>query len=257
MEITPPYGYRDITPFLRDHRIRDMTRESYPEFFRRCNAMPVTLTEVPRASLDYPVAFTPTGDGKNHILIAVLGMVEGENLYTSASGWAAGTYIPAYVRRYPFCMTRVRIQEIEQSQRIVCIEKDYIAADGVAYFDDAGNPGAKWTEILAFLNEYEGDFDRTQEVCQIISDLKLLEPMTMQANVGEQNFNLTGMLRIDEKRLDFLTSNEVKTLIRKRAMGVIYQHLASLARFGRLVDIKAARINASKTAPAINEGKPA
>jgi hypothetical protein len=38
--------------------------------------------------------------------------------------------VPAYVRRYPFCMARVMMNSSEQQNRLICIEKGFLADDG-------------------------------------------------------------------------------------------------------------------------------
>ena len=58
--------------------------------------------------------------------VAVLGLSSGENLYTTGTGWAKGVYVPAYVRRFPFCMSRVTIDKVEQRNRLICVEKGHI-----------------------------------------------------------------------------------------------------------------------------------
>jgi hypothetical protein len=44
-------------------------------------------------------------DAKDAGPVALLGLRQNENLYVDAEGqWAANTYVPAFVRRYPFVL---------------------------------------------------------------------------------------------------------------------------------------------------------
>ena len=50
--------------------------------------------------------------------------------------------------------------------------------------------------------------------------------------------NLTGMYRVEEKKLAVLNAAQLKNLMKKGVMGRIFAHLISLDNFGRLLDRK-------------------
>ena len=245
MDINPPFGYRDITPFLKTHAVRLPGAADLPGFTRSLNAIPVSFAEFGVAARDYPLVFASGDEGKTFAPLAVLGLSAGENLFLESDGWSVRSYVPAYVRRYPFCMARVTLDSVEQQDRLICVEKEFIAADGEdgeAMFDAQSNALPRWTEIQKLLNEYEADLERTGEMCGIFADYGLLEPFTMQATLaGGAPMNLTGMHRINESKLEFLTAEQLRNLVRKGLFARIYAHLLSLDNFGRLLDRKAAR----------------
>ncbi len=245
MDINPPFGYREIVPFLKTHRVKLPAAAELPGFTRELNAIPVSFAEFGVAGRDYPLVFASGDDGKTFSPVAVLGLSSGENLFLDDSGWAASTYVPAYVRRYPFCMARVTLDAIEQQDRLICVEKAYVAADddsGEAMFDGDNQPLPRWTGIEKLLNEYEADLERTREMCSIYFEYGLLEPFTMQATLtGGTPMNLTGMHRVNEAKLEFLTADQLRTVLRKGLLARVYAHLLSLDNFGRLLDRKAAR----------------
>lgn len=245
MQISPPFGYREIAPFLKTQKIRLPEPGALPAFTRELNAIPVSYTEFGIASRDYPLVFASGDEGKSFTPVAVLGLQGAENLFLDGSGWARQVYVPAYVRRYPFCMARVTLDAVEQKERLICVEKMYVAAEGEAgdkLFDDKAQPLPRWVEIEKLLNEYEADLERTREMCDILADYKLFEPFTMQATLnGGAAMTLNGMYRIEEKKLELLDANQHRNLIKKGLMGRIYVHLLSLDNFGRLLDRKAGR----------------
>ena len=61
--------------------------------------------------------------------------------------------MPAYVRRYPFCMTRVNVSGQEQAERIACVEKRAISTKGDALFNDKGEPLPVWENMRKLLFE--------------------------------------------------------------------------------------------------------
>jgi hypothetical protein len=214
-----------------------------PQFARTGNAIPISHTEFQPAARDYPIVFSSGDEGKTFAAVAVLGMAGGENLFCSGSSWAKGVYVPAYVRRYPFCMAKVTLDKVEQKDRLICIEKAYVDAHaGEILFDAQGKPAARWTEIEKLLAEYEADLERSREMCATLSDYGLLEPFTMQATFNKGGaMHLTGMHRVSEKNLENLNAAQLKNLMRKGYMARIYLHLLSLENFARLLERRSAR----------------
>ena len=243
MQISPPFGYQEIAPFLKNHRIHLSSPGVLPGFTQGLNAIPVSYTEFNVAHRDYPIVFSSGDGGKAFAPVAVLGLQAQENLFVRDGNWMPGVYVPAYVRRYPFCMARVTLDNVEQAERLICVEKDRIVegdADGVALFNDKQEPLPQWQEIEKLLEEYEADLERTKEMCGILADYGLLEPFTMQATLNAGgSMHLTGMFRVDEKKIEFLNASQHKNLIKKGVMSKIYIHLLSLDNFGRLLDRKA------------------
>jgi SapC len=183
----------------------------------------------------------------------VLGIAAAENLYVSGNGWVTGVYLPAYARRHPFCMARVSVDKIEQQQRLICVEKQFLDEEGgQAMFED-GQPSTRWTEIERLLSEYEADLERGREMCALLADYGLLEPFTVQATLAKAKgggaMHVTGMHKVSEKNLENLNSAQLKNLMRKGSMARIYMHLLSLANFSRLLERKAARVEPTPVAP--------
>lgn len=242
MQISPPFGYQEVVPLHRNEKVRLPAPGEVPQFARALNAIPVSYTEFTPVSRQYPIVFTSGDNGRNFTPVAVLGMTAGENLFVEGAAWAAGAYVPAYARRYPFCMAKVTLNQVEQQDRLICVEKDRVDDNGEPMFDDKGQPNEKWREIERLLTEYETDLERVREMCAILLDYALLEPFTMQATLAKGGaMHLTGMHRVDEKKLEHLNSSQIKNLMRKGVMGRIYTHLLSLDNFTTLLERKAAR----------------
>lgn len=239
MNINPPFAYSEIVPLSKAHRVILPKAGETPAFCRSLNAMPVSFAEFFRASRDFPIVFISGDQGKSFAAAAILGMRPGENLYVSAGGaWDNSVYLPAYVRRYPFCMAKITVDNIQRDERVVCVESQAIhEASGQILFGDDGAALPHWSAMEKLLKEYEADLARSEAMCGILKDYGLLAPFTMQAVLpsgGE--FHLSGMHRVEEKKLEFLNASQYKTLIKKAVMGKIYTHLASLENFARLLE---------------------
>lgn len=241
MQISPPFGYKEVVPYLKTQKVRLLSPGEVPDFVREGNAIPISLTEFQPVVRDYPIVFT--GTEGNYAPVAVLGLKSGENLFYSSGQWESGVYIPAYARRYPFCMAKVNVNQVEQKDRLICVEKTWIDENGESMFDASGQPSPKWKDLERLLGEYEADLERSREMCSILSDYGLFEPFTMQANMRneKQPMQITGMFRVVEKNLENLNAAQLKNLMRKGILPRIYMHLMSLENFGRLLDRRAAR----------------
>ena len=244
MQIAPPFGYKQVVPFQKTHKVRLPTPGEAPEFVRDGAAIPISHSEFVPAGRHYPIVFI-SGDGKSYNAVAVVGMSTKENLFVSDGRWAGEAYMPAYARRYPFCMAKVNVNQVEQKNRLICIEQSAIDEKGEAMFDKQGQPTAKWQDLEKLLGEYETDLERTREMCAILADYGLLEPFTMQATLkpekGGGSMKLGGMHRVAEKNIENLNAAQLKNLVRRGILARMYVHLLSLEHFGNLLDRKAAR----------------
>ena len=243
MQITPPFGYNEVAPLQKTQKVRLLRPGEVPEFVRGNNAIPISFAEFGLVAREYPIVFTSGDGGQNFGAIAVLGMVSGENLFCIDGAWAKEVYVPAYSRRFPFCMAKVTVNAVTQANRLICVEQAHLdEARGEAMFDDKGQPLEKWKEIERLLTEYETDLERSREMCAILADYGLLEPFTMQAklNAGGE-MQLTGMHRVAEGRIEHLNASQLKNLARKGILGRMYAHLLSLDNFAKLLDRRLAR----------------
>ena len=248
MQISPPFGYREIVAFRKTDKVRLLAPGQVPEFAQRGNAIPISHSEFQPAMRHYPIVFASAPGGGKPSVVAVLGMTAGENLFYVDERWAPGTYIPAYARRFPFCMARLNVDQVEQKNRLICVEKSALDEGGEAMFDDKGEPSAKWKDLERLLSEYETDLERSREMCSILADYGLLEPFTMQATLKDREgqkpggqMQITGMQRVAEKNLENLNAAQLKNLMRKGILARIYMHLLSLENFARLLERKAGR----------------
>jgi SapC len=237
MKIAPPLGYEQITPLLRNHKVLLPRAEETPPIFHRLHAMPLSLSEFEPACRDYPIVFVSGDGGKTFNALVVLGMQVKQNLFILTDGmWDRRTYLPAYVRRYPFCMSRVMVAGEPQKERIVCIEESALHDSGESLYGENGEALAPWIVLEKLIFDYEQDLVRCESLCQLIAELKLLEPFTMKAEVDGFTMQLEGMHRVKRAALEGLPLDQLRRLMSAGAMEKIYSHLLSLDNFRRLLN---------------------
>jgi hypothetical protein len=200
--------------------------------------LPLSCAEFALAGRDYPIAFIRSGRGKTFIPSGVFSFEQKKNLFIHPHGeWDAAAYLPAYVRRYPFCMTRITINGNVRAERVTCIEKQALDDRGTALFDYRGDPQPEWQALEKLLFEYEADMERTAEMCRVFADAQLFEPFLIRVEPTRGDpLQTTGLFRITESRLCALGGIKLKELIQKSFLGFIYAHLLSLANFDRLLE---------------------
>ena len=237
MNIKPPTGYTSVSPLLKNHRVALPTGEQTPAFVHNTHALPLSFTEIAPASRDYPVAFSSADGGKTFALTAVLGLQQNQNMYLMDDGhWDRRVYLPAYVRRYPFCMARVTKNGDVQGERVVCVDDSAIADDGDELFDEKGDALPTWSRIENFVTEYERDLMRSEEFCKLLAGLKLLEPISVTAELGEFTMQLAGFHRVQREALTSLPEKSLRMLLEGDAMDAVFAHLWSLTNFQRMLD---------------------
>lgn len=235
MKITAPYGYDEIVPLRREHRVL-MPAGTTPAFCRTLNALALSFSEFGAAARDYPIVFSSQDKGKTYAPVAVLGLAKDSNLFVNAAGdWDPAAYLPAFVRRYPFCISKLYMDGKPSGERVVCVAKAYIDSGGVMLFDARGEGTARWKNVERLLAEYEADLDRTAQMCAALVRLRLLETFSMDVVENSRRATrLAGMYRVDEKKLAALPPASHKVLVAKGFMSRIYAHLLSLDNFSRL-----------------------
>ena len=118
------------------------------------HAIPVTVEEFTLVQRHYPIIFSA---GDNSVPLALLGLNEGVNTFFDADGKPTdpNAYVPAYLRRYPFLLARLRPDSDELS---LCFDPSAGAmaedADGQALFD-GDQPSEATRNILAFCEQFE------------------------------------------------------------------------------------------------------
>lgn len=251
MQITPPYGYGSIVALEKRHKVLlpDLPSSgggTVPDFASRMNAMGISGAEFAAAGRDYPIVFVRSPEAR-YLPVAVLGVSDGSNLYVADGHWTAGNYVPAFLRRYPFCPSQVTLDGVVQENKLVCIDRAYIDESGVALFAADGTPLPRWAERQRLLEEYEKDLEWTAQMCAGLEGLGLFVPFSFQVTAGVHTWVLLqGMQRIDETKFLALPGDSHKDLAEKGWAARVYAHFFSLANFARLVERAQSRAAAAE-----------
>jgi len=191
------------------------------------NSVPLTVSEFATAARQLPILFVPDTN-KNPSPIALLGLRRDENLFVDADGRWTGSYIPAFIRRYPF----VLIEGKTPTELTVGIDAAFPGFNtevGEPMFAEDGTEGPGLKRAIEFLNTYRLDAQRTQDLGATLKRLDLLIPRAISVqNKDGSKYNLEGFSVVDEQKLGKIDEKEAGTLLRSGHLAWIYMHLLSM-----------------------------
>src|SRR5436190_7661362 len=196
-------------------------------FCRNVNSVPLMTTEFASAALEYAIVFSGTGDEVTPI--AVLGAHASENLYLRRDGSWHASYIPAFVRRYPFVFSS---QEDGKSFTL-CIDEAFPGFNetgrGERLFGDEGKPAPYVDAVLKFLQQFQLEFERTREFCKKLKGYNLLEPVQAQVSLRSgERIALRGFSVVNRARLKTLDAATLLGLLQSDELELIFAHLVSI-----------------------------
>jgi hypothetical protein len=196
----------------------------------KVHAIPVTVDEFGMAQRHFPIVFSA---GDNPVPIALMGLHEGTNTFFDKDGKliGEGIYVPAYLRRYPFVLARLREDSDELS---LCFDPtaDAISetGDGEPLFD-GDEPSEATKAILQFCEQFEQAGQRTQAFMTELKEAGLLMEgeVAIQPEGAQQPFVYRGFWMVDEEKFRNLRGDELRKLNQNGTLPLIMAHLFSLS----------------------------
>jgi hypothetical protein len=220
------------------------------KFALNAHSVPLTGVEFPAAARDMPILFAGT-EIANAGPMALLGLRQNENLFVDANGqWAPGTYIPAFIRRYPFVLAE-KPPEVEGDDFTVFLDEAYEGfgtSEGERLFKEDGTDSELLTNAVNFLGEFQQHVTRTKWFMEQLRKHDLLEPRNITLQKDGKTINLNGLFVVSEDKLRQLDEKTAHEFLKEGVLGWIYAHLLSLANIDRV----AQRLNQREEAEAAN-----
>jgi hypothetical protein len=201
---------------------------------------PVSGMELGAAGLSLPLAFIE--EAGRYVLVAVLSLAPGRNMFVAPDGQWLGGHIPALFRAHPFRLAA----RGDSDERILCIDEDsglLVGQGGVGerFFDEAGNPSAAVQEVLRFCSELDRATTLTEQAVKALSQSGVIRPwpISLKTDAGQQTVN--GLHRVDEAALNALDDETFRVLRVSGALPIAYAQILAaghLPVFDRLARIQ-------------------
>ncbi|MEB1527576.1 SapC family protein [Xanthomonas sp. WHRI 7945] len=201
-------------------------------FAARSHSVPVVAGEFAAASRCYPLVFA----GNDYMPMALLGLQADSNRFVDGEAWAAGSYVPAYVRRYPFVF--VQMDEPEGYALAIDAEADMVVAsgeEGLALFE-GGQPSELTRQALQFCEAFTREDRATRQfTAQLAAQGLLLERTANITFPDGRKASIDGFHVVDTEKFATLSEEVIVQWHRNGWLSLVHFHLASLARFTDLM----------------------
>jgi hypothetical protein len=224
-----PIFFNDLQPLSSnehgDWKVRSL--ETAP-WLSTQHAIPVTVDEFAAVQRFFPIIFSL---GENPVPLALMGLNEGVNTFVDDSGKPIGdAYMPAYIRRYPYMLARLRDDSEELS---LCFDP---TAGGIGAFEegeplfDNGEPTDATKAILGFCEQFEHAGQRTTAFMKELVGSGLLMDGEVSIQTGEdtQPYIYRGFQMVDEAKLRDLRGDALRKMMQSGLLPLVHAHLFSL-----------------------------
>ncbi|MFY9512406.1 MAG: SapC family protein [Rubrivivax sp.] len=210
----------------------------------RLNAVFVAGAEFGDAARDFPLVFVKVGqaddDGGDDIApIAVLGMVQNDNLFVENKAWRA-QYMPAVLSMYPFAIGR-----LDAERFAICFDASWVGlsgTEGEPLFNAAGEHTEFMQGVQKQLETLESQIQRTRLMCRRLNELGLFREMRFDATMPDgSKLAVDGFLTVDDKKLNEIDDAVAVELHRSGLLGLVHAHYVSLGNMRKLLDWHVAR----------------
>lgn len=225
-----PVFYNDLVPLNSNEHaaFRVKPSESAP-FLLNQHAVPLTIDEFVPAQRFLPIIFSA---GEESVPLALMGLNEGVNTILDEEGKLRGpTYVPAYVRRYPWMLAKLRPDSDELS---LCFDptSETVGAfeEGDLLLLDDKQPSELTKGILKFCEDFEQAAQRTAMFMKELQEMDLLMDgeVAIQMPGNEQPFVYRGFRMVNEEKLREMRGDQLRKINQSGMLPLIYAHLFSL-----------------------------
>ncbi len=224
-----PMFYKDLVPLnSKEHAKWRVKGLENANFMADQHAIPVTIDEFSSAGRNYPIVFSI---GENSVPLILMGLNEGVNTFMNEEGrFDEPSYVPAYVRRYPFMLAKLQPDAKELS---LCFDPtteaigDYKEGDPLF---DKDQPTETTKNILDFCEQFEQAGQRTGQFVEELKKMGLMMDgeVSIQQNGVEKPFVYRGFQMVNEEKLREMRGDELRKLNQNGMLPLIYAHLFSL-----------------------------
>jgi hypothetical protein len=224
-----PLFYNSLEPLSSSVHASFKTRPSdSAPFLAKAHAIPITVDEFIAAQRFYPIVFSV---GDQPVPLALMGLNEGVNVFVDDEGRLLGeAYIPAYIRRYPFMLARMRPEADELS---LCFDPTSNLVgefeEGQPLFQD-GQTSEATNAVLKFCEEFELSAQRTNAFMKELAELDILidGEVSIQPSDSPTPFVYRGFRMVGEEKMRDLRGDQLRKINQNGILSLLMAHHFSL-----------------------------
>lgn len=232
-----PLFFKRPTVIDADHHAQaGLVTQENMGFAANTNSIFLNCVEFAEAAKHYPIVFS----GSDLPMPAALTGLETSNYFVGKNdAWEKDTYIPAYVRRYPFVLMEIP----EQEKFVLCVDEEAPqfrakgGKDTLPLFTE-GKASEMALNALNFCRSFQQQYDITREFCTALKEADLLSPTRSDATLPNgREIHLAGFQIIDEGKLGKLSDAQILEFHKKGWLPLIYFVLMSASNWRSLISM--------------------
>lgn len=220
-----------VTVISREqHTAKRWQRYTSYAFAAKDTVAPLVVQELRRACLSLPVGFVKAEKGFQ--LVAVQGLLPGQNLWVAPDGRWLGAYVPAAYRSYPFVLASTA-----DGRRVLCVREDSGLVndrEGESFFDEEGKPAQAVQDVLKFLEQVSASAQLTVRMCALLEEHGLIQPWNVKLRTEDAQRSAEGLYRVDEAAFNAVPAGTLDTLHKAGALPLVYCQLLSMQHMQKL-----------------------
>ncbi len=233
--------YKNLVILDREvHKSLKITELKDLNFAKSSSFVPVNLSELNSVGMDFPIVFTG-GDNASLIAIVSLG---GESLAINNEGKWLKSYVPSYLRKYPFSFASTKD---EPNKKVIMIDEDsslFSKSKGKQLFKKDGEHSEILDNAINYLTAYEEQSMVVRNFARLIADSGILEEREISVGEGDEKKVLVkGFKVVDKEKLHALDDETLALWVKKGVITAIDAHLKSLDNIQKLFDLAHERQN--------------
>jgi hypothetical protein len=226
-----PLLYQDLVPLSsQEHAKWNLRPMQTLDIIKNVHAIPLTVEEFPIAQRSFPIVFSA---GPDPVPLALMGLNEGVNVFVKEDGsLTENTYLPAFVRRYPFLLARLQQDSDDMS---LCFDPTLGMLgefeEGAPLFGEDNQPTQLVKDMLGFCEQFEIAAQRTTAFMKDLTEIGLMEEgeLTIQHQSNPQPFVYRGFSMVNEQKLRELRGDQLRKISQNGMLPLLYAHLFSLS----------------------------
>lgn len=226
-----------------EHRELKVLDAAVPGYEANTNFAQLMPAELRVSQNIFPIFFQKDLRTGKFFISALLGFIEGENLFVNKGRWDS-PYIPMTIVRQPFMIAKQKTNQggMEKESFVISVDLENPKVnkpEGKRLFDDNGQPTDFLNNISAVLDEiHHGLVESDQFIDRLLAH-NLIENATLDVTLDEmRHYEFTNLYTINEAVLADLPSTVIVELIQSGDMEKIYSIALSQGHIGKLIELK-------------------
>ena len=209
-------------------RLKEKRDVNYAKDLHFC---PIVANELVYMAERFPVVFS---GGERPQLVTLLSL-GAQNLAINEEGKWVSSYIPLFIRRYPFALGK---SSTNSEQKIVLIDKDselFSLSEGERLFNEEGEATEILKSAIDFLTFYDDESRVTESIAKEIEESGILEEREITVEDGDvKRVLVDGFKVVDREKLHQLNDTLLADWVRRGVVNMIELHLKSLENIEKL-----------------------